>query len=97
MEPDNTIRTSRHQYTGEAGSEIQRMQTISKRSAKNDTAEQEDYQAFMHGLRIELDKLQRHLVKNNLRPLGAVWRNTWLGSVARLGATPDAPAAKDNR
>ncbi len=42
---------------------------MSKKSKKTETAEPEDYQTALRGLQIELVKLQRHLIKNNLRIL----------------------------
>ena len=46
---------------------------MSKKSKKNDAVESEsspeDYKTALHGLQIELVKLQRHLIKNNLRIL----------------------------
>lgn len=42
---------------------------MSKKSKKTETAEPEDYRAALRGLQIELVKLQRHLIKNNLRIL----------------------------
>ena len=73
------------------------MQIISKRSGQHDTAEPQDDKSALHGLQIELAKLQPDVIKNNLRPSRALWRNTWLGSVAQRGAKPDTPAAKDSR
>lgn len=42
---------------------------MSKKSKKNNPPEPEDYKTTLHGLQIELVKLQRHLIKNNLRVL----------------------------
>ncbi len=42
---------------------------MSKKSKKNDVAEPEDYKTALHGLQVELVKLQRHLIAHNLRIL----------------------------
>ena len=42
---------------------------MSKKSKMTETAEPEGYKAALHGLQIELVKLQRHLIKNDLRIL----------------------------
>ena len=46
---------------------------MSKKSKKNDLAKlessSEDYETALHGLQVELVKLQRHVIKNNLRIL----------------------------
>ena len=42
---------------------------MSKKSKKTEAAAPEDYKTALHGLQIELVKLQRHLIKNNLRVL----------------------------
>ena len=46
---------------------------MSKKSKRNDAVEPEsspeDYKTALHGLQVELVKLQRHLIKNNLRIL----------------------------
>ena len=42
---------------------------MSKKTKKIDVVETEDYKTALHGLQVELVKLQRHLIKNNLRIL----------------------------
>ena len=42
---------------------------MSKKTKKIDVVEPEDYKTALHGLQVELVKLQRHLIKNNLRIL----------------------------
>ncbi|MDZ4391529.1 polyphosphate kinase 2 [Cypionkella sp.] len=42
---------------------------MSKKSKKTEAAAAEDYKSALRGLQVELVKLQRHLIKNNLRIL----------------------------